>query len=207
MTLPVIDLQWRGPLKPGTYPANKEEISAKKLTSPGVYLYLQRYPQFTGVYVGRATDMSFRIRVHLGNFLGFRYALRHDDPSPAVKGETAYCFSTPQFNGFHQFNDLSRNIEKAIRDVNRLEFYYFPCDTEELKALKNPQTDAPLDTSLLTKDLEALLIRQVRTIQEQSVNKQGSVRILNDNLRQETPKKMVAINEGEFHKWLERKVN
>ena len=79
-------LSWRGPLAPGTFPADSEAFAA--LLVPAVYLRVKRYASGRAVvYVGQTRTLLARIDQHLGQLFSFAVALRDDDGRVVFRGE------------------------------------------------------------------------------------------------------------------------
>lgn len=112
-------LSWRGPLAPGTFPADSEAFAA--LLVPAVYLRVKRYASGRAVvYVGQTRTLLARIDQHLGQLFSFAVALRDDDGRVVFRGEAGERIAA--------FNDLDRLATLALAEGRRLAFFWAPCD-------------------------------------------------------------------------------
>jgi len=112
-------LSWRGPLAPGSFPADGEAFAA--LLVPAVYLRVKRYAAGrTVVYVGQTRTLLARIDQHLGQLFSFAVALRDDDGRVVFRGEAAERVAA--------FNDLDRLAALALAEGRRLAFYWAASD-------------------------------------------------------------------------------
>ncbi|NVJ98416.1 MAG: GIY-YIG nuclease family protein [Alphaproteobacteria bacterium] len=203
-----VRIQWRGPLKVGQFPSTLEEIGALGLNGPGIYLLMMRYPQTTVVYVGKASYLEHRIREHLANYMGFRYALRSENPPPGTEKE-AYCLKSPQREGFARYNDLRASMEDAIREVELIEVYYCRCDN----GVGSEHYDLSLPLPALTpsgiiKELEASLIHAVKEVAFPENGLTSDKRpITSDNFRRESRKHLFETDTDAFLQWLREKAS
>jgi|GEM_PF-1773848 len=212
MELTTITLKWEGPLQAGgidgpgagqdgSFPKEGQKLYDTGLAGPGVYLYFMRYPRMTIVYVGRAADVSFRLREHLANYLGFRYPTRSADPDPAIdhRDVHAYQYAQPDLNGLNQFNNLSENLTNAIAEIQRMRIYYWPCDD---KVVSQYHTDV----ATLTKDIESILIGYVRDLETTTAHEENHNRIVSDNFRRESRRNVVEVERCCFNTWLKNQI-
>ncbi|MCJ9429239.1 hypothetical protein [Kordiimonas marina] len=203
-----IELNWQGPLKPGTYPKD-----LRTLAIPGVYLYVQRFPNVTALYAGKSMHLGKRFHQHLAGILGFQYWRRKDDPRPraeyqqalevasshekvALYAENEYAFTHPERNGLNQFNDLEKNVREAVQEVLRTNFYYcrVPKLGRDADCDLSPVPDLPASTIIA--ELEACLIKNVWDFAD---NQQDYVC---DNSRHEPHSGKLTINSVHFRAWL-----
>ncbi len=207
MELTSVTLEWQKLLKKGKFPRSAEEIEQRGLNGPGVYLFIMRYPRTTVVYVGKAAILGTRIREHMANYLGFRYALREDDPMPGRKGQNIYWLSRPQDEGFNKFNNLTESLKKSAEEVARMEFHYCRCNVDA--APLHWDLSAPLlemKASDVTSQLEAILIKYVRALEKEGPTPDHPVPITSDNFRCENPQLRLGLDQQVFVNWLRRTV-
>jgi hypothetical protein len=114
-----ITLTWFGPLGPGNLPTDLDEIAG--LDVAAVYLRVKVYqPCRVVAYVGQTTQLISRIDQHLTRLVGLTHLLRNDT------GETIYDAA---FDArLAAFNQLERISVALISEVERMQFYYAPCN-------------------------------------------------------------------------------
>ncbi|WP_155860124.1 GIY-YIG nuclease family protein [Kordiimonas gwangyangensis] len=186
---------------------NDEKMMTEGLAGPGVYILVQRHRQTTVIYVGKANYLEHRIREHLANYIGFKYALRKADPSPGTASEE-YILTSPYREGFNQYNNLRQSLENAICEVEKMEFYYCCCDNRPGAlhydlSVKLGHEDFP--PAAIIKELEAVLIRHIKNIAHPHQHPDDiSLPISSDNFRLERPKGLFDVDLEHFGNWLSR---
>ncbi len=205
---PSITIKWQGPLssKGRSYPVTKENVEAKGLYGPGVYVLLQHFSEYTSIYVGKSWFLGDRMRAHLANYLGFFYSLRKKEGVPVKdRAEASYDLYWPSRDGFNMFNDLEKNLKLSRQAVESIEFYYCRCDASEGsehwdvddslgRSLKFKETDI----KFLLHDIEAHLIHSARNIAAASRQEKRTHIIVSDNYRRETPRNIVVLPQDAF---------
>lgn len=209
-----IKIDWQGPLKAGNLPKDRQEIEARGLHHPGVYISLQKYRRATVVYVGKAGCLRKRIHDHLASFLGFQYWLRSEDPDPRSSYQAEldkvkradrrplylaheYEFLDPDEHGLNCFNDLETWLPKAVRETKAVTFHY--CRYAETPDGNRdiPDQNPALRASHVVAELEAQLIDLTRQYRDKRLS------IVSDNYRGERINKFFMLDDENFIDWLE----
>lgn len=121
-----VTLKWEGPIGVGTMPTEEEQDALK---SPRVYVFVQKYPTKTTVYIGQTKNLLERLWAHYKDFLGLHSWVRNGEGSPV--------YLPHEHNMLTCLNHPVGLMKEVLEDFCRKKLWHAVCDEAWLNPVES----------------------------------------------------------------------